>query len=183
MKRLITFRHAKSGWDQPTLRDFDRALNDKGRRAAATMGRHMRQLGLRFDHVIASPAVRVAETLDAMFDGYGRRTTPSWDRRAYLASASTLLEIVHEAPDTAETVLLVGHNPGIEELVLRLSSDAGEEAIRARATVGEKYPTASLAELSFAVDRWADIGEGGGHLVRFIRPRDLDPALGPDRAA
>ena len=183
MKRLITFRHAKSGWDQPALRDFDRALNDKGRRAAVTMGRHMRQLGLRFDHVIASPAVRVAETLDAMFEGYGRRAAPSWDRRAYLASAPTLLEIVHEAPDSAETVLLVGHNPGIEELVLRLSSDAGEEEIRARATVGEKYPTASLAELRFPVDHWRDVREGSGQLARFIRPRDLDPALGPDRAA
>jgi phosphohistidine phosphatase len=183
MKRLITFRHAKSGWDQPALRDFDRGLNEKGRRAAATMGRHMRQLGLRFDHVIASPAVRVVETLDAMFEGYGRRTTPSWDRRAYLASASTLLEIVHEAPDTAKILLLVGHNPGIEELVLRLLSDVGEEELRARETVGEKYPTASVAELSFAVDHWGDVREGSGHLVRFIRPRDLDPALGPDRAA
>ncbi len=123
MKRLITFRHAKSGWDQPSVRDFDRALNDKGRRAAMTMGRYMRQTGLRFDHVIASPAVRVAETLDAMFDGYGRRLSPGWDRRAYLASAPTLLEIVQEAPDEVESLLLVGHNPGLEELVLALSVD------------------------------------------------------------
>ncbi len=183
MKRLITFRHAKSGWDQPATRDFDRALNDKGKRAAATMGRHMRQLGLRFDAVIASPAVRVVETLDAMFEGYGRRPAIGWDRRAYLASSATLLEIVQEAPDTAETLMLVGHNPGIEELVLRLSSDDGEEEVRARGSVGEKYPTASVAELTFDADRWADVDEGRGHLVRFVRPRDVDPALGPDRVS
>lgn len=183
MKRLITFRHAKSGWDQPATRDFDRALNDKGRRAAATMGRHLRTAGVRFDHIIASPAVRVIETLDAMLDGYGRRIPPSWDRRAYLASAAMLLEIVQEAPEGVETLLLAGHNPGIEELVLLLSTAAGEEEIAARTSIGEKYPTASVAELTFDVDTWAEVDEGRGHLVRFVRPRDLDPALGPDRVS
>lgn len=183
MKRLITFRHAKSGWDQPAIRDFDRALNDKGKRAAAVMGRHMRQLGLRFDAVIASPAVRVAETLDAMYEGYGRRLSPHWDRRVYLASASTLLEVVQDAPDDAATLLLCGHNPGIEELVLELTRDGDDEEIRARDEVEEKYPTASVAELSFPVDRWADVTEGAGRLMRFVRPRDLDPALGPDRVS
>jgi phosphohistidine phosphatase len=181
LKRLITFRHAKSGWDQPATRDFDRALNDKGRRAAITMGRHLRAAGVAFDRVVASPAVRVAETLDAMLDGYGKRLSPVWDRRVYLASAPTLLEVVQETPDSAEALLLAGHNPGIEELVLLLSTAAGEEEIAARASVGDKYPTASVAELVFDVDHWADVDEGGGHLVRFVRPRDLDPALGPDR--
>ncbi len=183
MKRLVTFRHAKSGWDQPALRDFDRKLNDKGKRAAATMGRHLRSIDLGFDKVIASPAVRVVETLDAMFDGYGRRPAVSWDRRIYLASAATLVEVVQEAPDEAGTIMLAGHNPGVEELVLRLTTDAGEEEIRARGEIGEKYPTASVAELIFEVDHWADVDEGGGHLVRFVRPRDLDPALGPDQLA
>jgi len=181
VKRLITFRHAKSGWDQPSVRDFDRALNDKGRRAAATMGRYMRQVGVRFDHVIASPAVRVAETLDAMAEGYGRRLAPDWERRAYLATAPTLLEIVQEAPETAESLLLVGHNPGLEELVLALSADDGEDGIAARDSVGEKYPTAAFAEIEFDVDRWADVRAGEGRLVRFVRPRDVDPTLGPDK--
>ena len=181
MKRLITFRHAKSGWDQPALRDFDRALNEKGRRAAATMGRYMRQQGLVFDYVIASPAVRVAETLDAMFDGYGHRLSPGWDRRVYLASAPMLLEVVHEAPDDAESLLLVGHNPGLEELVLSLSADHGEEEMATRDAVGEKYPTASVAEIVFDIEHWRDVATGRGRIVRFVRPRDLDPALGPDR--
>ena len=181
MKRLIIFRHAKSGWDQPAVRDFDRALNDKGRRAAIAMGRHMRQIGIQFDHVIASPAVRVVETLDAMFDGYGRRLSPEWDRRAYLASSAALLEIVHEAPDHADSLMLSGHNPGLEELVLDLSADHGDEEMAARDSVEEKFPTASVAEITFDIDRWADVAEGAGHLVRFVRPRDVDPALGPEK--
>ncbi|HET8611282.1 MAG TPA: histidine phosphatase family protein [Sphingomonas sp.] len=180
MKRLITFRHAKSGWDQPSVRDFDRALNDKGKRAAATMGRHLRGLGLGFDAVIASPAVRVAESLDALFDGYGRRFVPAWDRRVYLGSAANLLEVLHDAPDTADAVLLAGHNPGIEELVLLLAATDGEEQAATRGSVGEKYPTASVAELELPIDRWADLAPAAGRLLRFIRPRDLDPALGPD---
>src|ERR1700743_3822982 len=112
MKRLPLFRHAKSGWDEPVTRDFDRPLNAKGKRAAAVMGRHMREQGLDFDRIVASPAVRVAETLDAMFEGYGKRLTPVWDRRIYLASAATLLEVVQETPDEVGSLLLVGHNPG-----------------------------------------------------------------------
>lgn len=181
MKRLITFRHAKSGWDQPAVRDFDRALNDRGKRAATVMGRYMRAEGLGFDQITASPAVRVIETLDAMFDGYGKRLTPVYDRRVYLAAETTLLEVVQETDDAVGTLMLAGHNPGIEELVLLLSTDAGEEEIAARDSVEEKYPTAALAELRFDVARWTQVDEGGGHLVRFIRPRDLDPALGPER--
>ncbi len=183
MKRLITFRHAKSGWEQAATRDFDRALNDKGRRAAIAMGRHLRDAGITFDRVIASPAVRVVETLDAMFEGYGARGSVEWERRLYLASGQGLLEAVRDVPDAIATVMLAAHNPGIEELVLMLSTDAGEEEIATRGSIEEKYPTASVAELVFDVARWEDVDEGGGHLVRFVRPRDLDPALGPDRSA
>ncbi|USI74157.1 SixA phosphatase family protein [Sphingomonas morindae] len=181
MKRLITFRHAKSGWDQPTMRDFDRGLNAKGRRAAATMGRHMRTLGLVFDAVLASPAVRVAETLDAMADGYGRRITPAWDRRLYLATAQTLLEAIQEADDGVETLMIAAHNPGIEELVLLLAGAGGEEELATRGSVEDKYPTAAIAELHFEADRWSAVAPGGGQLIRFVRPRDLDPTLGPER--
>lgn len=179
MRRLVTFRHAKSGWDQPAKRDFDRALNARGKRAAATMGAHMREAGLTFDLVVASPAVRVVETLEAMADGYGAVPRPHWDRRVYLASADTLLEVVQDAPDDAGTIMLVGHNPGIEELVLLLSTAKGEAEIEARGSIEEKYPTAAIAELRFDVDRWCDVAEGIGHLIRFVRPRDLDPTLGP----
>ena len=174
MKTLTLLRHAKSGWDDPVARDFDRPLNPKGQRAAQAMGRHMRSLGLTFDHVVASPAARVVETLEHVAKGYGSDLAPGWDKRLYLASASSLLDIVRELPEGADRALLVGHNPGLEELVLTLVPDG-----TLRDDVEVKFPTASLAEMHFE-GLWADVGEGDAELERFVRPRDLDASLGPD---
>jgi phosphohistidine phosphatase len=180
MKRLTLLRHAKSGEDLSAARDFDRTLNPKGRRAARAMGRHIRDKALAFDRVIASPAARVAETVEEFAAGYGAAIDPAWERRIYLASAAELLELVHEAPDGAGSLLVVGHNPGLEQLVLLLVPDQANDG--PRLSVEQKYPTGSLAEIAFDVAHWADIAPGSGHLTRFVRPRDLDPALGPDGA-
>ena len=104
-KTLTLLRHAKSGWDDPALRDYDRGLNAKGKRAAALVGGHLRSVPEAFDHVVASPAVRVVETLAQVESGYGRTLAPQWDRRIYLASAVTLLDIVHETPADATHLL------------------------------------------------------------------------------
>jgi phosphohistidine phosphatase len=175
MKTLTLLRHAKSSWDDAAARDFDRPLNGRGRRAAQTIGREMRALGLTFDQVIASPAVRVVETLREVEQGYGAALGPEFDRRIYLAPAELLLDLIHAARDSAGTLLLVGHNPGLETLALELGADAA-----AKAEIATKYPTAALTEISFPVERWADVGRGDGTITRFIRPRDLDPELGPD---
>jgi phosphohistidine phosphatase len=178
MKTLTLLRHAKSGWDDPVARDFDRPLNAKGARAAALIGRHMQSLGLAFDHVVASPAQRVIETVEHLGAGYGRGFEPVWDRRLYLASTSMLLDLIHVLPADAEHVLLIGHNPGLEELVLLLVPDSAGDALRAEAAL--KYPTASIAELQVRGD-WSGFLPGGAALTRFVRPRDLDPSLGPDQ--
>lgn len=175
MKILTLLRHAKSTWDDPVARDFDRPLNRRGRRAAQAVGREMQARHLAFDEVRASPAVRVVETLADIETGYGRALTPDYDRRLYLASVETLLDIIHATDERVERLLVVGHNPGLEQLALLLTSTG---ALRDEAAL--KYPTATLAEIRFAVDRWRDVAEGGGTLERFIRPRDLDPELGPD---
>jgi phosphohistidine phosphatase len=177
MKTLTLLRHAKSGWDDPVARDFDRPLNPKGQRAAQAVGRHMKAEALRFEHVTASPATRVVETLEQVSQGYGSDLAPAWDQRIYLASAATLLDLVHELPDAADSALMAGHNPGLEELVLLLTPRGGA----ARSDVETKFPTASLAEIRFEVERWRDVEPGGGELTRFTRPRDLDPSLGPGR--
>ena len=177
MKTLTLLRHAKSGWDDTVTRDFDRPLNAKGKRAAGLVGRHLRDLAIAFDHVVASPATRVGETLDEVAQGYGRALVAQWDRRIYLASASTLLDVIHDLPAAAERVLLVGHNPGLEDLVLLLVPD---DADGLRDVVEEKYPTATIAEMSFPIAGWGEACAGGARLDRLIRPRDLDPTLGPD---
>jgi len=179
MKTLTLLRHAKSGWDDPVLRDFDRPLNGKGKRAAQLVGRNWRILGLVFDHAIASPAVRVMETIEQVATGYGDALAPAWDRRIYLASATTLLDLVHELPAGADHVLMVGHNPGLEDLVLMLVPDSDEQPLRD--DVEAKFPTASTAQLRFDVTDWHDVKAGGATLALFVRPRDLDPALGPDQ--
>jgi phosphohistidine phosphatase len=178
MKTLTLLRHAKSGWDDPVARDFDRALNARGKRGAAVVGAYMKRIGLEFDAVVSSPAVRCVDTLDGVWEGYGRTLHPKWDRRIYLASCVTLLDVVHDQPDGVERLLICGHNPGLEDLILMLVPDTGEEALRD--DVEEKFPTASIAEMIFDVERWTDVASGKGHLARFIRPRDLDAALGPD---
>lgn len=177
MKTLTLLRHAKSGWDDPVERDFDRPLNPKGRRAAQTVGRQMRVLGLAFDHVVASPAQRVVETIAEVEAGYGAPLAPAWDRRAYLASSASLLDIIRETPAQATRLLLIGHNPGLEDLVLLLVPDRSGAL---RDAVEAKYPTASFAEMTFDVGDWPALSPGGATLTRFVRPRDLDPALGPD---
>lgn len=179
MKTLTLLRHAKSSWDDPVERDFDRPLNGKGHRAAATVGRHMRSLGLHFDQVIASPALRVRETIDSLESGFGAALDPVFDRRVYLASADALLEVIRAAPDSADSLLLVGHNPGLEDLVLLLVPDRDEDFERDK--VEEKYPTAAVAEIALDVGGWSAVTPGCGRLARFIRPRDLDSALGPDQ--
>lgn len=176
VKTLTLLRHAKSGWDDAIARDFDRPLNPKGRRAAETMGREMRRQGLAFDHVVASPAVRVVETIAEVEAGYGRSLGATWDRRAYLASAAMLLDLIAETPATAGSLLLIGHNPGLEDLVLLLVPDVPGTL---RDSVEEKYPTATVAEIAFDGDDWSAVAEGKGTLTRFIRPRDIDPRLGP----
>ncbi|OYY73167.1 histidine phosphatase family protein [Sphingomonas sp. 28-63-12] len=178
MKTLTLLRHAKSGWDDPVARDFDRALNPRGKRAAATIGHYLRDNAIEFDHILASPAIRVIETLDHLATGYGQELAPEWERRIYLASAATLLDLVNTVPADVERLLLVGHNPGLEDLVLMLVPEGADPGLRDEVEI--KFPTASLAELVFACDDWADLSAHRATLTRFIRPRDLDPGLGPD---
>jgi len=167
MKTLTLLRHAKSGWDDPSLTDFERPLNARGREAARAMGGEMRALGLAFDRVVASPAARVTETLDGLAESYGP-LDPVYDERVYLASAETLLALVRATGDSCASLLVVGHNPGMERLALLLSSPGP-----LREEIAAKYPTGALAEIAFPVDHWRDVGPGSGTLERFLRPRDL----------
>jgi phosphohistidine phosphatase len=177
-KTLYLLRHAKSGWDDPVARDFDRPLNKRGEKASRAMGQWMASNGLNFEHVIASPAVRVIETLDGVWAGYGRKIEPTWERRIYLASGATVLDVLREVDDAHDVVLVVGHCPAVEDVVFDLVPDDGSSPLRD--VVVEKYPTAALAQIELPIESWAEIGKPAAHLKRFVRPRDLDPSLGPD---
>lgn len=179
MKTLTLLRHAKSGWDEPAARDFDRAINDRGKRAAQIIGDYARGKAYRFDKIIASPAVRVIDTLDIFQAAMGNENLePTWDRRIYLASSASLLDVLRDVPYSASDVLMVGHNPGLEDLILELVPDSKDEPLRA--IPEEKFPTAALARMELAIDSWAKIAPRAAHLIDIIRPRDLDPKLGPE---
>lgn len=177
MKRLLLLRHAKSDWDDPAMRDFDRTLTERGNRAAARIGRLFKDE--RFDPavIVSSPAVRTRQTVDSLERGMGRPLDVVWDERIYMAAADTLHDVVRGLDDRHASALVIGHNPGLEDLSMALIGSGDKDA---RAALAQKFPTAALADLSFAVDSWAQVARGSGRLTRFIRPRLLDPSLGED---
>ena len=182
MKSLTILRHAKSGWDAPVERDFDRPINARGRRGAEVIGQYAKRQALAIDHIVASPAVRVVETLDIFQPAAGLGAIePLWDRRIYLASAATLLDVVREAGGDARNLLIAGHNPGLEDLVLMLVPETAPETADdgLRAQVEEKLPTSALVRLEIDIDQWSALDVGTARIAAFTRPRDLDPGLAP----
>ncbi len=177
MKRLSLLRHAKSSWDDPVERDFDRPLNERGHRAAQRMGQWFAEEGLSFDQILASPALRIRQTIEGLEAGLGGHIGCQWDKRIYMASAAMLFDLVQETDDAIDHLLLIGHNPGIEDLCLGASEGHDNQH---RAAIAEKYPTAAFATLDFASGHWKHSGEGSAIVTCFMRPRDLDPNLGPD---
>lgn len=173
MKILGLLRHAKSDWDDMSTRDFDRGLNNRGRRGAALMGEHIREGDYDFDLLLASPAERVKKTLESAELGM----TPRFDQRLYLSSADTMIDVIHEKGGEDHAILICAHNPGLQEMLLRLIAPSNENALFDEASI--KFPTAAFAVIELAIDDWSELGGEDGKLVHFLRPRDLDPELGP----
>jgi phosphohistidine phosphatase len=171
MRRLMLLRHAKSDWAKPGLRDQDRPLNPRGRQAAPKMGTYMVRHALVPDLIVASTAKRVTETLELLLPAF--KTAPKLvsDPRVYGAGSNALLDIVKEAPRTAHSLLLVGHNPGMAEFAALLIASGDVDA---RQRLIEKFPTAGLAVIDFAIDDWAELHPRGGRLDRFVVPRALE---------
>jgi phosphohistidine phosphatase len=170
VKRLFVLRHAKSDWGQAGLADHDRHLAPRGERAAAAVAGHLRRARVEPDVVLCSTATRARETFERV---HGARpdATPVWfERRLYGAGADELIERLNELPDSDGSVMLVGHNPGLQDLVLALAP-AADAALVARAEA--KFPTAALATVDLAVDRWTGAQPGTGTLVAYVTPRDL----------
>lgn len=158
MKRLTLLRHAKAERDSLDGSDFGRPLNERGRRDAARMGVEMRRLGLRFDVVLASPARRVVETVEQVGE-----LAPTFEPRIYEASSRQLHDLIRSTDDSVESLLMVGHNPGFEQVAAQLAANGVED-----------FPTAALAEIELSIENWSDVKGGSGRLVRFVEPTDLD---------
>jgi phosphohistidine phosphatase len=164
MKTLLVLRHAKSSWDDLGLDDHDRPLNSRGERDAPRMGQLVRDLELMPDLIISSDATRARLTAEAMSDAAGYEGTILLERRLYHASPSEIVDLLHDVVDAElETVMIVGHNPGLEELVTKLTGSR------------EDVPTAALAQIELPIERWSNLTPATrGTLVGMWRPRDVD---------
>ena len=165
-------RHAKSSWDDPDLDDFDRPLAPRGRKAARRMGGYIEREGLAPDLVVCSAARRAHETWRLAREEIGGEIRSDVTRSLYLASPDRLLRAIRRAPDSAGRLLVIAHNPGIQELAVRLDADADDgRGSGPSAGMRAKFPTAALAVLSVDARSWSETAGGRARLVKFVRPR------------
>jgi phosphohistidine phosphatase len=166
--RLWLLRHAKSAWDRPGINDHDRPLSPRGERDAERMRRYLDGEDAEPVLVLCSSAARARRTLELV--GPALRGDPDIriEPQLYTFDATILVERLRAIGAAVEPVMLVGHNPAIQELALNLTG-SGE----AFAALTEKYPTGALAEIDVAGDTWGGLEERMGRLIRFVRPRDL----------
>jgi phosphohistidine phosphatase len=168
VRTLFLLRHAKSSWDDSSLGDHERPLAKRGRRATKVIARHLRSQGIRPGLVLCSSARRTQETLERLTDVLTHDVEVRVERDLYLASAVDLLDRVRLVPAEVGSVLLIGHNPAIQELALSLARPAPEvDPIR------QKFPTAALATLIFD-GPWEQLSPGAAELTEFVKPRDLE---------
>jgi len=172
MRQLLLLRHAKSSWDDPKQSDHARPLNARGRTAAQAMRGVIRNLGLLPDVILVSSARRTLQTLEAL---------APWDETPliemmdglYLASPERILAVVAGVSETVRSLMIVGHNPGLHELAVRLAGAHGVSSNGHVQALNEGFPAGALAEFSVA-QSWGELGaDAGARLVRFIRPREL----------
>ena len=160
MRTLYLVRHAKSSWDDPALSDHDRPLNERGLRDVATMGRRLAQRGVKPDLLLTSTATRALATAEHLAKALGlKRKHIVVNDRLYAAPASELLGVIAELGDKPRRVMLVAHNPGLSDLAHRFASDITH------------MPTCAVAEFTFAVAAWGDIGEAVPTQVVFDFPK------------
>lgn len=164
---LYLLRHAKSAWDDPALADFDRPLNARGRREAKAMASVLAGRGYAPDLIVCSTAQRTRETLAALLSALSTETEIVLTGAVYEAAAQALLARLRDAPRAARSVMLIGHNPGIESLAASLVGGGDGESL---ARMHGRFPPAGLAVIGFEADSWATIGPGDGLLMAYHTP-------------
>lgn len=169
-KTLLLLRHAKSSWDDESLADFDRPLSARGRKAAPAIGAEMARRGWFPDMAIVSPARRTRETWNLLRSEIGGDTIVRPDASIYEADADVILDVIRATPEQVGTLLVVGHNPGLEDLASIIAGATSN--VYARTSLSEKFPTGGLARFSIHAG-WRELHGGGVSLTDFITPRSL----------
>ena len=161
MKTLFLLRHAKSSWADSALADFDRPLNGRGKRAAETIGKFMRKQEIRPNLVLSSPAVRARETIGIAIKASHLTAEVHYDQRIYEAGPMRLLEVISEIEEETSEVLVVGHNPGLEELLQLLTGRI------------ERMATGTLAKIDLKTAKWSKTADHTGKLAWLVKPKEL----------
>ena len=169
-RTLLLLRHAKSSWGDPSLADFDRPLAKRGREAAPLVGREMARRGWAPGMAIVSPALRTTQSWELVAGELPAAPDLLFEPSIYEAEPEALLSAIRRLPDRIATAVLVGHNPGMEQLAAMLCGQAGDEAAMAR--MRAKFPTAAMACLELSTG-WEGLGQKSAALTAFVTPRDL----------
>ncbi len=161
MKSLLIMRHAKSSWEEAEVADHDRPLNKRGRRDAPRMGELLRREGVLPDLILCSTAARARATAAAVTETAGYGGEIKYKRSLYAAPPDAYLRALRGLPERYERVMIIGHNPGLEELLEMLTGDA------------QHLPTAAVVHVQLHVERWGALRDhGDGELLAFWRPRE-----------
>lgn len=168
MRTIILLRHGKSSWSDATLSDVDRPLTPRGERASKRIAKYLRRKRIHPTLVLCSPSLRTRQTLEAIAPSLGKNCTVELLPALYAASEPELLERLRALPDSAASVMLIGHNPGLQQLALILTSTG-----TARAKLEQRFPTGALATLAASSDSWSALRPGEAELIDYFVPRQL----------
>jgi phosphohistidine phosphatase len=168
MLSLALLRHAKSSWDATDIDDFDRPLDDRGRKAAPVMGAVLQELKFAPELILCSPAKRTRETLE-LIAPFVKGIPVKFEEELYLVGQERLYECLKSTPVGPRKVLMIGHNPGMHALALLLTGTGDAKSI---SRLEDKFPTAALAVFSFPQASWREVSPASGHLEAFVTPRE-----------
>lgn len=173
MRHLMLLRHAKSDWSATGTADHDRTLNARGRSAATRMGKYMAKQMLIPVRILCSTATRTRETCALLTAKFPRQVPVDFEDRLYEAAPETIVDLIAATPQNVRSLLVIGHNPGMQLAALSLCENGHSEH---RAKLAEKYPTAALAIIDFETGTWTAVKSEPGHLERFVVPREIAQA-------
>jgi phosphohistidine phosphatase len=162
MKTLFLLRHAKSSWKDQSQADFERPLNRRGKRAAETIGKYFKTSSIFPELILCSPAERTRETVELVLKASRWSTEVRYDQRIYEASAQRLVEVVSQIDNDRKVAMLVGHNPGLEDLLLLFTGNT------------EVMPTGAIAKVLLKTTKWTTAIEKRATLDWIVRPKDLE---------
>lgn len=174
MKRLVLLRHAKAVAQTAGLDDRERRLAERGRADAVRMGQFVKEESCAPQLVLCSTALRTRETLDLVLPQLGVVPAVRLMGELYLARWISVVNIIRQVREPADTLMVVGHNPGLEECARKLARPPGDtQARKLHQALNEDFPTAALAVLEFDIPAWSGVERGEGDLQIYVRPKDL----------